>query len=200
MPSTSTHDKAICGGAVRDREERVAELFRRHADDIHAYAVWRVGRQDAADVVGEVFLVAWRSLDRVRHGEERGWLFGVARTVVLARRRQGAAAAALDERMVTVTGAEDGPDRLADDVALRDQVRRALGALGERDREVLVAASWFDLTPAEAARMLGISRPTYAVRLHRARNRFRVFYERLANGEGEACSTTRNPVTVGEIR
>lgn len=172
-----------------EREERLTELFRRHADDIHAYATWRVGRQDAADVVAEVFLVAWRSLDRVRVGEERGWLFGVARTVVLARRRQGAATSALDERLATPTG----PDRLADDVALRDQVRRALAALGERDREVLVITAWFDLTPQEAARVLGISRPTYAVRLHRARNRFRVAYERIA--QGGVSTAIRNPVT-----
>ncbi|MBF9130655.1 sigma-70 family RNA polymerase sigma factor [Plantactinospora sp. S1510] len=179
---------------MREREERVTELFRRHADDIHAYAVWRVGRQDAADVVGEVFLVAWRSLDRVRAGEERGWLFGVARRVVLAHRRQGTATAVLDERMVTSTVAQDGPDRLADDVALRDQVRRALDALGERDREVLVTAAWFDLTAAEAARVLGVSRPTYAVRLHRARTRFRVAYQRIAEDSGGASPTVRKPV------
>ncbi|MGW1062022.1 RNA polymerase sigma factor [Micromonospora rubida] len=179
---------------MRDREERVVELFRRHADDIHAYAAWRVGRQDAADVVGEVFLVAWRSLDRIRAGEERGWLFGVARTVMVARRRQGAAAAALDERMSTSV-VEDGSDGFADDVALRDQVRRALHALGERDREVLVTAAWFDLTAAEAARALGVSRPTYAVRLHRARSRFRAAYERIAEDSGEALSMIRNSVT-----
>ncbi|MEH0938100.1 RNA polymerase sigma factor [Micromonospora psammae] len=180
---------------MRDQEERITELFRRHADDIHAYASWRVGRQDAADVVGEVFLVAWRSLDRVRVGEERGWLFGVARNVVLASRRQGATAAALEERMAMSAVAEDGSDRLAGDVALRDQVRRALNALGERDREVLVTATWFDLSSAEAARVLGISRPAYAVRLHRARTRFRTAFERMA--KGEASQTIRNPVTVG---
>lgn len=171
---------------MRERVERFTELFRRHADDIYAYASWRVGRQDAPDVVGEVFLVAWRCLDRIRAGEERGWLFGVARMVVLARRRQSAASTALDERMVTLTVAGAGPDRLADDVALRDQVRRALNGLGERDREVLVTATWFDLSPADAARVLGVSRPTYAVRLHRARNRFRTAYELIIRAEDEA--------------
>ncbi|SCL54705.1 RNA polymerase sigma-70 factor, ECF subfamily [Micromonospora citrea] len=180
---------------MQGREERVSELFRRHADDIHAYATWRVGRQDAADVVGEVFLVAWRSLDKVRAGEERAWLFGVARRLVLARRRQDAAATALDERMAAASVAEAGPDRLADDVALRDQVRQALDALGARDREVLVTAAWFDLTAAEAARVLGISRPTYAVRLHRARSRFRAAYERVVKNEYEASSAIHKPVT-----
>lgn len=179
---------------MQGREERVTELFRRHADDIHAYATWRVGRQDAADVVGEVFLVAWRSLDKVRAGEERAWLFGVARRLVLARRRQDAAATALDERMAASGVAEAGPDRLADDVALRDQVRQALDALGTRDREALVTAAWFDLTAAEAARVLGISRPTYAVRLHRARSRFRAAYERVVKSEYEASSAIHKPV------
>jgi RNA polymerase sigma factor (sigma-70 family) len=172
---------------MREREERVSELFRRHADDIHAYATWRVGPQDAPDVVSEVFLVAWRSAGRIRQGEERGWLFGVARKVVLARRRHGAAATALTERMAEVATADSDGDRLADDVALRDQVRRALDALGERDREVLVTATWFDLSPAEAARALGASRPTYAVWLHRARKRFRAAYEQLAGAGNEGA-------------
>lgn len=181
---------------MRERDERLTELFRRHADDIHAYATWRVGHQDAPDVVAEVFLVAWRSLDRIRKGEERGWLFGVARNVVLARRRQSAAGTALEERMVTLSVEESGPDRLADDVALRDQVRRALDTLGERDREVLVTATWFDLSPAEAARVLGVSRPAYAVRLHRARSRFRAAYQQIAQAADEASSSIRDPLAV----
>ena len=181
---------------MREREERVSELFRRHADDLHAYATWRVGHQDAPDVVGEVFLVAWRSLDRVKAGEERAWLFGVARNTVLARRRQSAASTALEERLGTLTAEEAGPDRLADDVALRDQVRRALDGLGERDREVLVTATWFDLGPAEAARVLGISRPAYAVRLHRARKRFRSAYQSIIQAEAKASSPIRAPLAV----
>ncbi|WP_186316082.1 RNA polymerase sigma factor [Catellatospora sichuanensis] len=181
---------------MREREERLTELFRRHADDIHAYASWRVGRQDAPDVVGEVFLAAWRSLDRIRAGEERGWLFGAARNVVLARRRHGAASAALDRRMLTLAVDESERDGVADDVAQRDQVCRALDTLGERDREVLVTATWFDLTPAEAARVLDISRPTYLVRLHRARNRFRSAYQQVAEAEGNHPSAARNPLAV----
>jgi RNA polymerase sigma-70 factor (ECF subfamily) len=173
---------------MREPQERVSELFRRHADDIHAYATWRVGPQDAPDVVSEVFLVAWRSASKIRPGEERGWLFGVARKVVLARLRRGAAATALTERMAEFTTTDADGDRLADDVALRDQVRRALDALGERDREVLVTATWFDLSPAEAARVLGASRTTYAVWLHRARKRFRTAYEQAAGAGNEGVA------------
>ncbi|MEV4753728.1 sigma-70 family RNA polymerase sigma factor [Micromonospora sp. NPDC049559] len=163
---------------MQERKERLSELFRRHADDIHAYAAWRVGRHDAADIVGEVFLTAWRSLDRVRVGQERGWLFGVARTVVLARLRKGVATALLGERLAAYGDPELPEDRMAEEVARRDEVRRTLESLRESDREVLVMAFWFDLPPGDAARALAISRATYAVRLHRARARFRQAFER----------------------
>lgn len=166
-----------------DRAQRLSQLFRRHADDLHAYASWRVGRQEAADVVSEVFLVAWRSLDRVRVGQERGWLFGVARTTMLARRRRGAVLPAFEEHLEGWGDREAGEDRLADDVALRDQVQRALSLLREPDRELLVTAAWLDLSPAEAARTLGITRAAYAVRLHRAKRRFRDAYGRVAPSE-----------------
>ncbi|MBY8871571.1 sigma-70 family RNA polymerase sigma factor [Micromonospora sp. PLK6-60] len=159
-----------------EREQRLSQLFRRHADDLYAYASWRVGRHEAADVVSEVFLVACRSLDRVRAGQERGWLFGVARNTVLARRRRGAAAAAFEDQLDSGER-EAGVDRLAEDVATRDQVRRALGRLRDADRELLVTTVWFDLSPTEAARALGITRAAYAVRLHRARRRFREAYQ-----------------------
>ena len=178
-----------------DRETRVTELFRRHADDIFAYAAWRVGHDDAADVVGDVFLVAWRSLDRVRHGEERAWLFGVARRILLASRRQSAASTNVGQRLAANCWVDAAVDSLADDVVLRDQVRETLDALSEADRELLITATWFDLSPADAAKVLGVSRPTYAVRLHRARNRFRAAFELLAHGRS-ASAPGRDPVTI----
>ncbi|MGW0430950.1 RNA polymerase sigma factor [Micromonospora sp. NPDC003197] len=81
-------------------------------------------------------------------------------------------------------------------MALRDEVHRALDTLSERDREVLVTAAWFDLTPAQAAQVLGISRLAYAVRLHRARHRFRTAYERSTKDGSEAPASLRDRVAV----
>jgi RNA polymerase sigma-70 factor, ECF subfamily len=54
-----------------------------------AYAVRRTpDPQDAADVVAETFLVAWRRLDAVPSGEQaRPWLYGVARHTLANRQR-----------------------------------------------------------------------------------------------------------------
>ncbi|OLB81329.1 MAG: hypothetical protein AUI14_03820, partial [Actinobacteria bacterium 13_2_20CM_2_71_6] len=152
------------------RRRRLTELFQRYGDDIHAYASHRLGPDQAADVVSEVFLAAWRRLDTIRPGNERPWLYGAARLVILAGRRGNAEWAALRER--AGTAAVDEPPDLAEDVVTRWQVRSVLASLAEADREVLLTAVWYDLSPAQAASVLGCSRATYAVRLHRARRRF----------------------------
>jgi RNA polymerase sigma-70 factor, ECF subfamily len=46
-----------------------------------------------------------------------------------------------------------------------------LSALNERDVEAIVLATWCDLTPRQAAMVVGCSATAFAVRLHRARRR-----------------------------
>jgi RNA polymerase sigma-70 factor (ECF subfamily) len=50
-------------------------------------------------------------------------------------------------------------------------VIRALAQLPDRDRELLMLVAWEGLEPAQLARVLGVSRGTANVRLHRARRR-----------------------------
>ena len=65
-------------------EERFTALFEATRLPLLAYAVRRVADPaDAADVVAETYLVAWRRLDDVPAGAcARPWLFGVARRVL----------------------------------------------------------------------------------------------------------------------
>jgi RNA polymerase sigma-70 factor (ECF subfamily) len=58
-------------------------------------------------------------------------------------------------------------------------VHEALRRLGPRDREVLLLAEWEGLAPAEIAVVLGCLTVTARGRLHRARQRFRVAYEKV---------------------
>lgn len=174
-------------GSARELDRhRMAELFRRHADAIYAYASHRVPPEDARDLVGEVFLVAWRRFDTVRPGEERAWLFGIARRLLVARGRQLADLVALRARVERYD-----PGALidvADTVVHRTHVLATLSELSDGDREALLLAYWYDLSPADAARVTGCSRATFAVRLHRARKRF-------ARALGAAMPTATPPLT-----
>jgi RNA polymerase sigma factor (sigma-70 family) len=70
-------------------EGEFARLYDEHGRDVMAYALRRAAEpQDAADVVAETFLVAWRRLHDVPAGlDARLWLFGVARRILANHQR-----------------------------------------------------------------------------------------------------------------
>ena len=71
-----------------DRRVRFENLFTRHHDPVLRYVVRRLDvREDAADLVAETFLIAWRRLDDVPENQALPWLYGVARRVLANHRR-----------------------------------------------------------------------------------------------------------------
>jgi RNA polymerase sigma-70 factor (ECF subfamily) len=83
--------EAIANGSESDLD-RVEELYRDHADFVHA-AILRLGGPavDADDLTQEVFLVALRKWTRLPPGADpRAWLYGVAARAVSEARRKAA--------------------------------------------------------------------------------------------------------------
>src|SRR6516164_8746218 len=146
--------------------ERFQALYAEHHARVYAYAVSRVGRQLADEVVSEVFLVAWRRLADVP-APALPWLLTVARNTACSQFRGSARQRSISAEMrAWVTEAE-----LSDAVSERLCVLTALAALPEADRELLTLVAWHGLRPNEAAQVVGCSRAAYFVRLHRARRR-----------------------------
>jgi RNA polymerase sigma factor (sigma-70 family) len=162
----------------RDGDERAfRELYDAHGRALLAYAVRRLPRpEDAADVVAEAMLVAWRRRDEAPPGDEaRLWLFGVARRVLANQRRGDRRRDRLGERLGTELRQQltaRGADHAAA-VETHVVVLRALDHLDEGDREVLRLHAWEGLGPHEIATVLGIGATAARSRLHRARTRLR---------------------------
>jgi len=154
-------------------EERFRRLFADTERALLAYAVRRVERaEDAADVVAETFLVAWRRLDAVPDGDEaRLWLYGVARRQLANQRRSELRRSRLGDRLRSELRAAD-VTHPSDDHRVA-AVRAALARLEEEDREILRLSSWEELTPSEIAKAMGLPAVTVRSRLHRARKRLR---------------------------
>jgi RNA polymerase sigma factor (sigma-70 family) len=166
-------------------QARFAKLYREEGRAILEYSLRRVeDREDAADVVAETFLVAWRRIGEVPLGDgARLWLYGVARLTLAnlhrAQRRRTRLGARLAETLRTELSTAPAP---AGEAA---EVLRAVGELGEDDRELLLLVSWEGLSPAEAAKVLGISGLAARSRLHRARRKLRrIMEEREMEGLG----------------
>lgn len=170
-----------------DREGRFRRLCEAHTAALAAYALRRVSREDAADVVAETFLVAWRRLDEI--GDERSvlpWLYGVARRVVWTQQR-----AAARQRAIAARVAAREPHLLSEPARSLGEGRlsAALAGLSETDRELLLLVAWEELSSREAARVVGCSATAVRIRLHRARMRLR---QALAEPEDPALE--RPPV------
>ena len=129
-----------------------------------AYALRRADPATAEDVVAETFVIAWRRSGDVPD-PPLPWLLGVARRVLANMRRSERRRRALAERL----RGQPAPD-VATEVDGR--ALAALATLRERDREALLLHAWDGLDHAGAGTVMGCSAATFAVRLHRARERF----------------------------
>lgn len=157
-------------------ESRFTDLMTDHGPAVLGYLIRRTDpRHDAADLMAEVFVVAWRRLDAVP-GEPiqaRAWLLGTARGVLANHRRSAARRGNLADRLRQHLQRQ--PDSGLDDVG--SSVRAALGQLSSDDRELLTLIAWEDVTPAQAATILGVSGAAVRKRLERARGRLRSILE-----------------------
>jgi RNA polymerase sigma-70 factor (ECF subfamily) len=148
------------------REERFNRLHEQHFEAIRRYA-YRRSPALADDIVAETFLVAWRRIDDVP-GDERPWLFGVARHARLNLERSARRQQVVANRL---SGDLDEPAPSQVETP-GEAIGRALSDLPERDREILLLHAWEGLNRREIAGALDCSVANVSVRLHRARTRF----------------------------
>lgn len=155
-------------------EDRFRIFYSAHFEALLAYAIRRVDQPaDAADVVADTFLVAWRRRGSLPPGDEaRLWLYGVARKALANHHRGDRRRERLGQRLrerLSETRVVDP----AYGVVEREAVRSALAQLPDLDREVLTLTVWEGLEPREIAAVLRLPAATVRQRLSRARARLR---------------------------
>jgi len=155
--------------------ERFEALYRSSRDDVYAYAMTLLRDPGAAeDVTALAFERAYRrrrTFDR-RRGEERAWLFGIARNAALDElRRRRRVASILTEPAEDVTPA--GDDDAAEVALRRTAVQNALAKLPAREREIVALKFHAGLSNAELARVLGVSESNAGTLLYRTMEKLR---------------------------
>jgi RNA polymerase sigma-70 factor (ECF subfamily) len=150
--------------------------------------VWRLAfnvlrdREDAWDVTQEAFIRAWQALPSFR-GQSAfyTWLFRIVVNVASDRARQRAARGRAfgtervpeeewDRAMVDQSAAPDDEARRAEE---RERITRALAALPEHHRTIIMLSDLEGLSYREIAEVLDIPMGTVMSRLHNARKRLR---------------------------
>src|SRR6201996_1038483 len=171
---TQAHPKPGGQSSTQNSWDRFELLYRSSRDDIFAYVSTLLNDRAAAeDITALAFERAYRrrmTFDR-RRGEERAWLFGIARNAALdeLRRRKRLASLTVDPEDVSDTEGDEGAE-----VALRrTAVRAALAELAPRDREVIALKFHAGLKNTELAQVLGVSETAAGTLLYRAMEKLR---------------------------
>lgn len=176
------------------REERFRHLFDSNYRSLTAYALRRTNaRADADDVVSETFAVAWRRFDALPQGDhdQRLWLYGVARRILANQRRGVARAQRLALRLESEVDQVAPPDAAIETASDAAAVLHAMRLLDESDQELLRLALWEELRHSDIAKVMGISVPNVAVRLHRAKRKLRARFEGSVQGRAGAGHVLR---------
>jgi RNA polymerase sigma-70 factor (ECF subfamily) len=172
------------GGDVRAYES----LVRRYQD--LAYRTARLisgSAADAEDATQEGLVKAWYALGRFREGAPfRPWLLSIVANEARNRRRSGRRQ---DDLALRVAGTRPSGDAAPspEAAALEDERRRALlkavTGMPERDRLVIAARFFLELSERETAEVLGCRPGTVKSRMSRALARLRVALEREAGAQ-----------------
>jgi RNA polymerase sigma-70 factor, ECF subfamily len=171
-------DGTLIERSARGRPDAFVEVVSRHEVAVHAFLARRAGHQVAADLLGEVWLRAFagRGGYDPAYPDARPWLFGIARNVLRAHwrasRGDNHAPGGATEESALAQAQTDPWDDVVDRLDSATRVRAlasAVRALPAEERDVLLLVAWEQLTPAQAATVLGVPQGTARSRLHRAR-------------------------------
>ena len=177
-PPSDPSDSELLQSMQAGDEEAMAALYRRRQPIIYRFVLQMCGSQALAeDITQEVFMVLMsegQTFDPAR-GSLSAFLMGVARHHVLRRLQRERFYVSMDEALdngglsnqalLSTTGPLDEMSR----TEAIESVRRAVLALPERYREVVVLCDLNEMSYGETAEILGCAIGTVRSRLHRAR-------------------------------
>jgi RNA polymerase sigma-70 factor (ECF subfamily) len=157
-----------------DAAERMRAAFEASAADLLAYAERRVlPREDAADVISEAMVVAWRKVAALPADPQaaRMWLFAIVKNTLLNHRRGARRRDDAVENLKAViradvaAGSHEGLEQLDREL----QVRAALAAIPADAAELIRLVFWDGFSLAEAAQLQKLPASTVRSRYARAR-------------------------------
>lgn len=161
--------------AVRSRRHAVSSsvrdferFYREHVGAVFGLCYRLTGqRESAEDCTQETFVAAWRALPQFEaRSAVATWLHRIAVNKVIAR---SASSGAKFELAPARRGEAPPAEPAGDDDAPPLDLERAIAALPNGSRHVLVLVGIYGYSHTEAAQLLGIAAGTCRAHLHRAR-------------------------------
>lgn len=152
------------GVPEQSRQSRFEIAVMQHLDAAHNLAWWMTRNDhDAADIVQDACLKAWRFFDDLRAGDAKAWFLSIVRTTVIDRLRARRQYVEVNDGLAASTPAA-GP------APGFEHIGEVLASLPHAWREVLVLREVEGLTYQQIGVVLGTPVGTVMSRLARARD------------------------------
>ena len=174
-------DKSLVEAHCRGDREAFGELVRRYGGCVLGYLTKMSGsRATAEDLFQETFQRVHQKAHTLRGRRFRPWLFRIATNVAVdgvRRQSRGLKAVSLNRNsdcsnesgsQVALADSRSEPSGQAIRAEQREQVRRAIELLPERQRATLVLAYYQQLSYPEVAEVLGCSVGAVKTQMYRA--------------------------------
>ena len=173
-PEAETSDaREASDTAVAADRRRVEQLYVRLEVKLTNVVVrWLWNREDTRDVLQEAFVRLWRMRARIDWERVEPLVFRIALNLAANRRRSRRL-----WQFVTLSDHAAAPE-LDGDAGREQAVRRAIDALPERHRRVLVMSIHSEMTYGEIGEVLGISAGTVGSRRNAALHKLRALLTR----------------------
>lgn len=169
-------DELILRKIRRGDPTGLEELMDRYIAYVSA-VVWNIlrnsmSKEDAEEVVSDVFLAAWEQARDIRSNTVKPWLGSVARHKAINRLRNRAIELPLEEDILELPG-EGTPELYLTRKEEARLVREAVESLGEPDREVFLRHYFHAQTVQEISQVMSMNESTVKTKLRRGRGRLK---------------------------
>ena len=199
---TGTNSNELISRAQSGDEQAFADLIQAYYPFVYAIVIGIVSNPlDAEEVVQDTFVNAYRGLARYKEMEKfKSWLAKIARNCAHNRlRKQQIDTVPIDEVNEQISGTEDLPDEQLIRDEQRELIRRAMGTLPEKDREIARSYYLDGASYDELIQTHGLSYKAISFRLSRAKRRLAKRLEHLLTAIFVTPATTLKQIYSGGL-
>jgi len=172
-------DAQLIAEALSGKSAAFGQLVQKYQDRLYNTMVHVVGHaDDALDIVQEAMVQAFLKLETFHQASAfYTWLYRIAFNVAASQRRRRRPTSSVEQAQETrgeePADSQAGPAEQLEQAERCRQVRRAIAALDDEQRTVLVLREIDGCCYEEIAEVLGVPIGTVRSRLHRARLQLR---------------------------
>jgi RNA polymerase sigma-70 factor (ECF subfamily) len=176
-------DKSLIEAHCKGQTTAFGELVRRHGNSVLGYLMkMSSNRHEAEDLFQDTFKRVHEKAHTFKGNRFKSWLFSIATNVAIdgMRRRKRMRFVSLNQKLdcanpdsdcleaVATADSSNEPSEEATKTERTEKVRRAVGALPEKQRATLVLAYYQQLSYTEVAQVMGCSVGTVKTQMYRA--------------------------------